>query len=396
MERFLVISLLLCFGLHRASLCADGRRDSRNAMPPLVKTELIDGVFVPVVNDGQSIQIIDDSSGHPIDADVRKDSFEHRQDEIDAGIPDHRFPIFRKLSCSGSLDAELEHHSNVNQLPDGQVLASEKSGASFNSMLDWNVKPKPNKNAIWNPYFGGGAGKTEYFDDVFNNRESENVSFHFGLEKKYGEQAKLLNSTFKLSWRQDWLFSQLTREVGFRTITPGVMNIFKPKVNKWGYDAIVPVVGVDLEFREYCNSLALGASGAKQDTITPQLLFLALGLKKKGEIYHKSTAMLLVRENTSKEDQQDYLDLRLSLKHSLKRNRWEFLGGIGYVQRLQENYSGQSRNDDRFEIDTGARVYFVRETQNLTLQVAWEDQSSDFKAFVYENTKTSLVYKVKF
>jgi hypothetical protein len=175
-----------------------------------------------------------------------------------------------------------------------------------------------------------------------------------------------------------------------------MMGILKPKTKKWGFDAIVPVTGLDLEFRDYRNSLAIGTSGAKQNTTTPQLLLLALGMKKKGDMNHKSTLMVLNRYNFSAESQQEYWDARISLKHSLRRKQWEAEIGTGWVNRVQKNFSNQSRRDDRIEFDLGIAHYFPKDRQVLKFNFGYEDQKSDFSSYVYDNRSMGLSFKAKF
>ena len=304
--------------------------------------------------------------------------------------------IYDVLDISGDFKLDLESNSNVNQLPDGQVLASQKSGAHVVGTLNWSLgkKERDNSKPVWS--WLGSAGKTEYFDSTFNNRESENLTFGPSLQKKYDSKSKRLSSTTKLQLRHDWLQSSGSRSLGFRTVTLGQMNIFKPKTKKWGYDAIVPVLGTDLEFRDYVNALAKDANSEKLDTLTPQLLLLAIGLKNKDRLKHKSTLMGLLRMSFSDVANQQYLDARLSFKHSVRRKDLEGELGLGWIHRIQDEYNALSRRDERYEFTMALQSYWKKDKLLGRLYGAYEDQASDFSSFVYENRKFGASLSAKF
>ena len=278
----------------------------------------------------------------------------------------------------------------------GRFLASQMSGAHLMTGLDWEAgwKDKKRKSDEWS--LKGSLGKTEYLDDVFNARESENLTLSLSRKRKFQKGAKLISTTLKFQIRHDWLFATNPGELGFRTFTLGQLSIFKPITKKWKYDAIIPVLGLDLEFRDYRNSLSVGPNGEVQDTITPQLLALAIGMKKVDDLKHKTTLMFLSRLNTSDYADQDYLDARISLKHSIRKLDWEGELGTGWVLRSQSEFQGQTRQDDRLEVTASVVRYFKKDKYKAKFFLTWEDQASDFVNYVYDNRKSGLSFSAKF
>ena len=166
------------------------------------------------------------------------------------------------------------------------------------------------------------------------------------------------------------------------------LTVFKPRKVKY-LDVLVPILGVDIEFRDFQNSLSVDSNGIGQDTVTPQVLIMLMGMKKKNEVNYKTIFMILSRFNESSSDDQSYLDLRYNIKASAAYKKWEHSFSVGRVQRYQDNYQGQSREDDRIEFQLTSKrelnKYF-----SIKGFLKYEDQRSNLSNFVYDNRSMGL------
>ena len=293
---------------------------------------------------------------------------------------------------NGSASLGFQNDSNVTQTPDGDTLNSSESGSHIDANLSLNFEYREGKGRKGLKYHLG-LGKTDYLDSKFTNRQSENVVLGVSLMEVYPKTSTRLNSTKKLQIRHDYLDATKRRELGFRTITAGMLNVYKPKIKKWGYDVIIPVFNVDLEYRDFLNSLGTDTLGNKRDTTTPQLLALAVGTKKRDELLHKTTAMLLIRNSYSSSKDQAYLDSRLNLNHAVEKGPWEHSGSLGYVRRDQSNYQGVSREDLRWEFGLNSRYKWHKGKYQAKASLKFEDQRSNIVQFVYDSTSFSLEMK---
>jgi len=295
---------------------------------------------------------------------------------------------------NGEVALGFKNDSNVTQTPDGTPLVSQDSGSHLDASLSLNLGFKKGRG-INGLKFDFGLGKIDYLDSKFTNRQSENIIFGVSFQKKYAKGNKRITSTSKFQLRHDFLDATQRRELGFRTITLGQLSIFKPKTKIYGYDAIVPVLGIDFEYRDYTNSLAKGTNGGTRDTITPQLLFLAIGVLKKGEINHKTTGMILLRDSYSNSEDQAYLDSRLSVQHTSRKGQYEVGPSLAYIRRDQSDYQGVSRKDVRWEVGLNGSAYLKNEKWIIKSELKYADQKSDITQFVYDNTSFLLSVKTK-
>lgn len=299
------------------------------------------------------------------------------------------------MKLSGDMSLEAQHNSNVNSLPDGQVLASQKSGWHWTAGLNWAFGKKQEKKAKKIQLWKGSWSRTDYVDDVFTTRQSEGLTLGWSNQRKYGKSSRFLSATGKVQVRHDWLDAVNRRELGFRTYTMGEMLVLKPMMKKWGYDAVVPVLGVDLEYRDYVKALATNATGDVQDSFTPQVLFLMLGMKKSAKKDdHRTTFMFLGRNSWSSAPEQAYLDMRFSLRHAFRRKNWDLDMGGGWNLRLQDEFpylgSVESREDQKWQGSVALTRFFKKDQTHLKLNFLIEDQSSDFIPFTYGNRQVSL------
>jgi hypothetical protein len=299
------------------------------------------------------------------------------------------------LDLKADLSIETQHNSNVNSLPDGQTLASQKAGWHWVAGLNWSLGKKQDKNARRTQLWKGSWSKTDYVDDAFTTRQSEALTLGWSNQRKYGKSSRFLSATAKVQVRHDWLDAVNRRELGFRTYTVGEMFVLKPRAKQWGYDAVVPVLGVDLEYRDYVKALSLNTTGDSQDTFTPQILFLMLGMKKspKGDD-HRTTLMFLGRNSYASAPEQAYLDARFSLRHAIRHQDWDLDVGGGWNLRLQEEfpYLGvtESREDHKWQGSVSLTRFFEKDKTHVKLNFLYEDQSSDFISYTYDNRQVSL------
>jgi len=301
-------------------------------------------------------------------------------------------PVRDPFKVTSDASLSWKHHSNVAQTPDGQGLPSQESGSFVDASANFKLGLQDGKG-VKGLAFVFGLGKTEYLDTKFKNRESENLSLTINHQLAWPKESRRISATRKLAFRQDYLDAFKTRELGFRTLTLGELSIFKPWMKKWGYDAIVPVLGLDLEYRDFLGNLAVDAGGGKKDTLTPQLLALVIGMKTWRGLSHKSTAMFLLRNSWSNSEENTYTDSRLSLQHAIRKKDWEGSLGAGYIRRDQSDYQKGPREDVRWEGTLLINRYLAKDRWILGGTLKYEDQKSNLATFVYDNTHFGLEAK---
>ena len=294
------------------------------------------------------------------------------------------------LQVKATLNHALVHDTNITQLPDGQVQVSDKSGASALTSLNLKFqKETESKDPATNLQLS--LGQTRYLDSFFSNRNTQNVNVLWEKPFKGSPTSPWMSWNLKVGQRLDFLYAFGEQELAFSTTTPGIMGVLKPLEKKTSFsDVFVPIVGLDLECRDYKHRYAQDTLAENKDTLTPSITGILLALKQHQSF--KSRTMLLsnIRQGFGDSNDSEVFNLRLGLSWTASLKHFDLTPDVVWALRQQDNTTGQQRDDDLCEGGLAGNYRFNQERSELKLFVRYGEQSSNLTAFEYQSTKFGL------
>ena len=294
------------------------------------------------------------------------------------------------LAFTGQVKQVVQQDSNITQLPDGQVQVSEKSGAHSMTQLSFKLQKEtkaktPQRNVQL------ALGQTRYFDRSFSNRNAQNVTLSFQEPFQSSKASKWMSWSAKLSQRVDFLYAFGPKKLAFSTTTMGAMGIIKPKnIKKKHVDTLVPVLGLDLEFRDFKGAFEKDATAMKKDSLTPSFTGILMGLKSYKSFKSRSMILTNLRRGFADSKGEEYLNLRFGLSWTAEVKAWTLTPDLTCVLRRQSDYNGSKRNDDRYEGGFSVGYDLKKWKTQFQGSLKYSEQSSNLSTFEYNNTQVGL------
>lgn len=302
------------------------------------------------------------------------------------------------LKVDATLKQGIQHDSNVTQLPDGQLQVSDKSGAL--SITHLNVKfqgQAPAKEKKQKPHLQLSIGQNRYLDGIFSTRNAQNFSLSYQHPLTMSKSSPWASVALKAGQRLDFLYAFGPKNTAFHTSTIGVLGIRQPKKLKAKYmDLWVPVLGFDLEHRNFLGGYEPSATGESKDSWTPSLLLMALGMKKHKSFKSKGTLMLNLRQSFSDVDNEKALNWRIGVSWAADWKHWGISPNLAWSARRQDRYNGLNRRDDRFDLGLSVNYRWDKDKYTCSLALLHSDQQSNQSSFSYDNQQASLAFDVQF
>jgi hypothetical protein len=296
------------------------------------------------------------------------------------------------LVYTTQLEYECRHDSNVAQLPDGQTLVANRESFYHLSLLKLKIEPKSEKKEP-KPHLTLDAGSRHYLDDTFSNRNSDNIGLNWSIPFQPPRKSPLLQWSVKLSSRFNFLNALDDRDLAFQSSNAAATAIFKPKKieTSWA-DAVIPVLGINVEQRDFKKGYALDASTFSKDTWTPGLTSVLIGLKKHKSFKSRGMALLLLRQGFSKSPDQKALHLRFGLSWSAIFSKTSLGPDIAFSLRDQSQTSSNlgPRQDERIELGLRADHRFSKDRWQLKGACRVERQRSNLNDYNYSNFSTGV------
>ena len=302
---------------------------------------------------------------------------------IEAESAESRF----SLQVKTKVNQALLHDSNITQLPDGQVQVSDKSGASAVTGLNLKLqKETKSKDPATNLQLS--LGQTRYLDSVFANRNAQNVNVLWEKPFKGSQTTPWMSWSIKVGQRLDFLYAFGPKELAFSTTTPGVMGVVKPVQKKTKFmDVLVPIVGLDFEFRDYKDGYSKDALTENKDTLTPSFTGILMTLKQHQSFKSRTMLLTNIRQGFADSKESEYLNMRFGLSWTASLKHFDITPDVVWALRRQDNYQGSQRNDDLYEGGLAGNFRFNKERSELKLFARYSEQKSNLTAFEYQNTK---------
>lgn len=334
---------------------------------------------------------------------VSKKSYADRREENIGYIMEEAIQRFESgpsehtsTKIEASLKEAINYDANVTQLPDGDTSVLGKSGthSMMGINLNFHHKPKAKEKPL---NFKLNFGETRYFETFFKTRNSKSITLALEKAFKRPTRSRFMNYTLKLNQRFDFLYAFGEKERGFETTTPSIMGILKPKkIKNKMMDLLIPIIGFDLEFRNFVGNYGSDISGISKDSITPAVTGIFLSMKKHKKFKSRAMCMLNIKNVASDSQGQEYTSARINLSWTAIIKQFEIMPNTTISLRDQSNYQGNKREDQKYEAGISCKCNFNKKKTSLKAQLQFTKQRANLSAFIYNNTRFALAGSHKF